>query len=228
MGKKISDAGAKLVAKFEGYRDKAYRDAVGVLTIGYGHTGYVKYYNKNVFLGMSITQEQALELLKDDLAKAEQQVNKYDAKYNWNQNEFDALVSFAFNTGNINQLTANGTRSKEVIAEKILLYNKADKKELEGLTTRRKAEQALFLSKESNSAHDEEKANTGENTSIESVFKVKVTASTLNIRKGPGTDHAIVGSIKDKGTYTIIKTQDKWGYLKSGVGWICLDFTNKL
>lgn len=44
-------------------------------------------------------------------------VMKYDVRYNWNQNEFDALVSFAYNIGSIDGLTNNGSRSKAVIAE---------------------------------------------------------------------------------------------------------------
>ncbi len=56
-------------------------------------------------------------------------------------------MSFAFNIGSIDQLTAGGTRSREVIAEKMLLYNKAAGKVLSGLTRRRKEEQALFLRK---------------------------------------------------------------------------------
>lgn len=226
--KTISNEGIQLIARFEGYRSTAYKDAAGVWTIGYGHTGYVKFYGKNVCAGMTITKEQALDLLKDDLGKAESAVNKYYSRYTWNQNEFDALVSFAFNVGSINQLTANGIRSRSIIAEKILLYNKAGEKTLAGLTTRRKAEQALFLSKSSNSVQDEEKANTGESTSADIVFKVKVTVDILRIRKGPGTNFAQTGSIKDKGVYTIIKTQGAWGYLKSGIGWICLDYTKKL
>lgn len=51
-------------------------------------------------------------------------------------------------------------------------------------------------------------------------FKVKVIASDLNIRAGAGTTYKIVGSIKNKGTYTITKTSGSWGYLKSGAGWI--------
>lgn len=51
-------------------------------------------------------------------------------------------------------------------------------------------------------------------------FKVKVIVSSLNIRSGAGTKYNVVGSIKDKGTYTITKTSGNWGYLKSGTGWI--------
>ena len=70
---------------------------------------------------------------------------KYDVRYNWNQNEFDALASFAFNIGSIDQLTANGSRSKSVISNKLLEYNKAGGKVYAGLTRRRKAERDLFL-----------------------------------------------------------------------------------
>lgn len=145
MNRTISDTGAQLVARFEGFRSTAYKDAAGVWTIGYGHTGYVKFFKKNVCSGMTITHEQSLELLKDDLSKFETVVNKYDSKYTWNQNEFDALVSFAFNIGSIDQLTANGMRTRAVIAEKIVLYISAGGNELPGLVTRRKAEQELFL-----------------------------------------------------------------------------------
>lgn len=57
-------------------------------------------------------------------------------------------------------------------------------------------------------------------------YTVKVTADALNIRRGPGTEHAITGVIKDKGTYTIVDTQGTWGKLKSGAGWISLNFTD--
>ena len=63
-------------------------------------------------------------------------------------------------------------------------------------------------------------------------YTVKVTAATLNIRKGAGTNHAVVGTIKDKGIYTIVEEANgsgakRWGRLKSGVGWISLDHTVK-
>lgn len=63
-------------------------------------------------------------------------------------------------------------------------------------------------------------------------YLVKVTANCLNIRKGPGTNFGIAGQITDHGTYTIVKESNGpgatlWGKLKSGAGWISLDYTNK-
>ncbi len=134
---KISKTGLKLIEQFEGLRLKAYKDAVGIWTIGYGHT-------RGVAAGQTITKAQAEEFLRNDCAKAEAAVMKYYSTYKWNQNQFDALVSFAFNIGNIDGLTAKGTRSVGVIAQKILLYNKAGSKVLAGLTKRRQAEAKLF------------------------------------------------------------------------------------
>jgi len=139
MGLTTGQEGINLIKQFEGCRLTAYKCPAGVWTIGYGHTAGIKQ-------GQVITQEQADRILVEDLKKYEKKVNKYYDKYQWKQNEFDALVSFAFNVGSIDQLSANGTRSKEVIGNKILSYNKAGGKELAGLTRRRKAEQKLFLS----------------------------------------------------------------------------------
>ena len=61
-----------------------------------------------------------------------------------------------------------------------------------------------------------------------SSFMIKVTISALNIRKGPGTNYGIAGCIRDKGTYTIVQQQSNWGKLKSGAGWICLDYTQRV
>ena len=74
----------------------------------------------------------------------EKKVNKYNGIYNFNQNQFDALVSFCYNVGNIDQLTAKGTRTIKEISEKILAYNKSAGKVINGLTNRRKKEKELF------------------------------------------------------------------------------------
>lgn len=135
----IGQAGIDLIKQHEGCRLMAYKCPAGVWTIGYGHTG------SDVKEGLTITPVKAEQLLKADLAKFEKHVQNFDSKYHWNQNEFDALVSFAFNVGSINQLTANKTRAKAQIAQAMLLYNKAAGKVLPGLTKRRQAERKLFL-----------------------------------------------------------------------------------
>lgn len=151
--KQISENGLKLIKSFEGCRLTAYDDLQpnlkltptttikGTLTIGYGHTG-------DVYIGQTITQQQADELFKLDLQKFVNFVNnKNYVPFTdiLNQNQFDALVSFAYNCGqgNLKTLCANTTLSK--IAENILLYNKSKGQVLPGLVRRREAEKQLFI-----------------------------------------------------------------------------------
>ena len=56
-------------------------------------------------------------------------------------------------------------------------------------------------------------------------YKVKVTANCLNIRKYANSKSQKVGQITDHGVYTIVETDNGWGKLKSGLGWICLKYT---
>lgn len=144
---KISEKGLALVKEFEGLHLIAYQDEVGVWTIGYGITNSDKSITgTTIKKGLKITKEKAEEWLEECLNKLyAPKIMKYDVRYNWNQNEFDALLSFAFNLGSIDQLTANGSRSKSVISNKMLAYNKAGGKVYAGLTRRRKAERELFL-----------------------------------------------------------------------------------
>ena len=147
--KKISDKCLNLVKEFEGCRLTAYRDEVGVWTIGYGITNSdFKITKKIIRKGMKISKATAEKWLEESLNKKYLPlVLEYDKQYNWNQNELDALVSFCYNIGSIKQLTADGTRSKAVVASKMLQYNKAGGRVYNGLTRRRKAERALFLTK---------------------------------------------------------------------------------
>lgn len=59
-------------------------------------------------------------------------------------------------------------------------------------------------------------------------YKVKVTTDALNIRAEAGTNYTIVGCIRDRGVYTIVEEKAGWGRLKSGAGWICLDYAKKV
>lgn len=138
---KISENGLNLIIAFEGFCPKATKavKTEKYYTIGYGH------YGKDVDEKQTITKEDALSLLKKDMKRFEVKVMKYNDCYNFTQNEFDALVSFAYNVGNIDQLTAKGTRSKKEIADAMLLYIKSGGKVLNGLRKRRIRERELFL-----------------------------------------------------------------------------------
>lgn len=59
-------------------------------------------------------------------------------------------------------------------------------------------------------------------------YLVKVTTSSLNIRSGPGVSFSVLGNITDYGVYTIVEQEGTWGKLKSGAGWISLNYTRKL
>lgn len=139
----ISQDGIDLIMKYEGFRVEAYKlEGEKYYTIGYGH------YGADVKKGQVITQEEAYNLLLADLKGYTELVLKKCDYLNLNQAELDALVSFTYNCGlgNLNKLTANGTRTKEEIAQKILNYTKSSSESnRKGLAKRRLAEQELFL-----------------------------------------------------------------------------------
>lgn len=145
---KINNKGIELIKSFEGCALHTYDDGVGIATIGYGHTGKVN--NKPLSLNtpICITKTKAETLLKADLKKFEKAVAAFDKtySYNLNENEFSALVSFAFNLGigSLEQVSDRGKRSKQEIASSMLLYNKAGGRTLQGLVKRRQAEVNLF------------------------------------------------------------------------------------
>lgn len=132
---KISSTGINLIKKFEGCVLFSYKDPVGVWTIGFGHTVGVK-------SGQKITQAQAENFLKDDLLNYEKAVNNSGLKLN--QNQYDALVSFAYNCGVGSLSTLVKGRNLTQIGNALTLYNKASGRVLQGLVNRRKEEKALF------------------------------------------------------------------------------------
>ena len=129
---------------FEGFSTRVYIDAGGTPTIGYGRVD-IKSMNETT------TKE------KEDLWLYKKVNNIYEQvkfkmvekwQYNVKENQLLALTDFTYNLGigNLNKLTANGRRDISTIAEKILLYNKCNGKELNGLTKRRQWEYDLFTS----------------------------------------------------------------------------------
>ncbi len=153
-GQHINSAGIKLITAFEGCELKSYQDAVDVWTIGYGHT-------KAVHPGMTITQTQAEQLLQEDLEEFEAAVE--DAvSIDLNPNQFAALVSFCFNLGAGSLFDSTLLRilndgNIHAAANEFPRWNKAGKQVLLGLTRRRFAERALFLSKEWEPFHEYDK-----------------------------------------------------------------------
>ncbi|EOH6066679.1 lysozyme [Klebsiella michiganensis] len=147
----ISNNGIALIKRFEGCRLTAYPDpgtGGDPWTIGYGWTLPVD--GKPVRPGMTINQATADRLLKTGLVSYENDVLKI-VKVKLTQGQFDALVSFAYNVGSralststlLKKLNAGDIKGA---ADEFLRWNKAGGKVLPGLTSRRKAERALFLS----------------------------------------------------------------------------------
>jgi len=137
---KTSDKGKELIKSFEGCKYRPYKlSGEMYYTVGYGHTG------TDVKAGYIYSREQIDKWFDADIEKFEKLVEKYNDEYNWNQNEFDALVSFAYNTGSIDYLTARGTRNRDEIKGVWLMYcHDATGNKLDGLIRRRKQELALF------------------------------------------------------------------------------------
>ena len=143
-----SDKGIALIKQFEGCKLTAYQDSVGVWTIGYGWTKPVD--GKPIRAGMTINQETAERLLKTGLVSYESDVSRL-VKVGLTQEQFDALVSFTYNLGARSLSTSTLLRKLNAgdyagAADEFLRWNKAGGKVLNGLTRRREAERALFLS----------------------------------------------------------------------------------
>ena len=143
---KINEKGLDLIKSFEGLRLEAYLCPAGVWTIGYGHT-------KGVKKGMKITKEKADELLMEDLQKFQKGVEKLTSKVELTDNQFSALVSFAFNLGlgNLENSTllkkVNRNPNDETIRNEFMKWIYAGGKPLEGLKRRRKHEADLYFTK---------------------------------------------------------------------------------
>ena len=219
---KMSQTGIIMLKQFEGVRLTAYK-AVSTeqyWTIGYGH------YGVDVYEGMKITDKQAEEMLKNDLIRYENGVNE-SVTVTLGQNQFDALVSFAYNCG-VSALKGsyllnliNMGKFKEA-CEEWLLWNKSGGKVLLGLTNRRKAEVALFK-------RDIETYTVVDSKGwITETGQFKLTKD-IYLRKGATTDSLVIallpkGSLirydafKHAGGYVWIRQQRgrTYGYLATG------------
>ena len=142
----INQAGIDLIKRWEGLRLDAYLCPAGVWTIGYGSTG------EHVYPGQIITEPEAERLLRLDLARFEDCISTC-VKVLLNDNEYGALVSWAFNVGCgaardstlVRRLNA-GEPKERVFCEELPRWAKANGQTLQGLLNRRNAEIALALS----------------------------------------------------------------------------------
>lgn len=146
---RLSDAGAQLIAQFEGFRANLYDDAAGNCTIGYGtlvHRGCINGSEPEEFR-KGISRERALEMLRQASDRFAQSVNAIGVPLS--QNQFDALVSFTYNLGagwtkQSGLVTALKDRRYSDVPSEMMKWNKAGGRVLPGLTARRAKESALF------------------------------------------------------------------------------------
>ena len=142
----VSNNGISLIKKFEGCRLTSYQDVGKVWTVGWGSTG------PHIGQGLTISQAQADAWLREDIDKFA--VGVADAlKVSVNQNQFDALVSFAYNVGlgafrsSTLLKLLNDKADANVVASEFLKWVNVDGVPYDGLKNRRNAEKGLFLTK---------------------------------------------------------------------------------
>lgn len=230
----ISKNGLDLIKKYEGLYLSAYKCPAGVLTIGYGTTNADKEITLFTINNKTkITKEKAEELLKKSIEKKyEPLVNKFNNKYKFNQNEFDALVSFCYNIGSINQLTRNGKRTKQEIADAMLKYDHAAGRVLNGLTKRRKEERTLFLKKIKQEVKQEVKQEEVKNN-----INYVVVSTGLNVRSGAGMKYKVTNVLAKGNEVYIDKIDGNWGRVQELrvcgrvqklKGWVCMKYVKKI
>ena len=215
---KTSENGIALIKRFEACGLAAYRDCVGVWTIGYGITNADKSITgRTIKRGMKISRETADAWLRKSLRqKYEPKVTKYADQYHWNQNQFDALVSFAFNIGNIDQLTANGKRTIKQIANAMLLYDHAGGRRVKGLTERRRAEQKLFLT-------PVEQEPDGISTRKRTVNN----AAGANLRELPSGEAAVAATVKQGAELAVVEDFAATNTVGSETRYVCVNYAGK-
>lgn len=227
----VSPAGRHFIGLHEGLRLAAYRDAVGVWTIGYGHTAMAG--PPAPAAGMTITREEADAILARDLKRFEDGVSRLVA-VPLAQHEFDALVSFAFNVGEGNLSRSTLLRKLNAgdragAAAEFGKWNKAGGRVLPGLTRRRAEERAMFAERayagvpasvsRLGSGHVPEYPD----ADLPSIDDDARTIARLNLRDGAGTGAKILATLPDNHPVDILETWHRVRTLHDGdaiEGWV--------
>jgi len=216
MRRVINQNGLDLVKQFEGLYTEAYICPAGVPTIGYGHTADVQ-------LGQSITPKEAEDILQADMKKFADAVEKA-IKVEINDNQFSALVSFAFNCGAGNLRASTLCRklnsgNYDCVPSELSRWVKATdpstgkKRSLAGLVKRRAAEGALFLKPEGEQEESlaefmPQKVDVEPEMLVEQ-YKVNAR-SGLRMRAGASTEFEVLSTLPLNLTLSIGKEVDNW------------------
>ncbi len=237
MARQINRAGLELVKCCEGFRKQAYRCPAGVWTIGYGHTHGVK-------PGMEVAEEEAEEILNQDLAEAGEHVERL-VRVPLTDPQFSALVSFVFNVGagrleSSTLLLRLNTGDYDAVPSELAKWVKATdpktgrKVALPGLVRRRAEEGELWLKSDSddpfrNSPDMPQRVHPDETR----VAYMVAARSGLKLREGAGTAFEVL-QVAPLGTRVfIVKEKDGWAAVDlqgDGVvdGWMSRDFLTPL
>jgi lysozyme len=152
----MSEQGLELLKQWEGFESKVYKDSAGLPTIGVGHlitksektSGAIVINGLPVQYANGLTDQQVLDLLGQDVQPAEQSVNN-GVKVALDQNQFDALVSFTFNTGTAafsssTLLKVLNQGEYNQVPDQLRRWNKAGGQVVPGLVNRRENEIKLW------------------------------------------------------------------------------------
>ncbi|GAA5095477.1 lysozyme [Bartonella acomydis] len=182
--RKISQNGLALMKQWEGLRLSAYKDAIGIWTIGYGHTNSAG--KPFVHKGMAITEQQAEDLLRQDLKQFEDAVEQA-VQVALTDEQFAALVSFCYNVGttafcNSTLLKKLNAGEYEAIPTELQKWTKAGGKRLQGLVHRRAAEAGLWAK----GAYVSSNYQTVESKEPTGLFKAEALAPIIGSFSGLG------------------------------------------
>ncbi len=182
--RKISKEGLVMIKQWEGLRLSAYKDAIGVWTIGYGHTSTAG--KPFVHKGMTVTEEQAENVLCQDLKQFENAVEQA-VQVSLTNEQFAALVSFCYNVGtaafcNSTLLKKLNQGEYEAVPSELQKWTKAGGKRLQGLVHRRAAEAGLWAK----GAYVSPNYQTVESKQLTGFFKAEALAPIIGSFSGLG------------------------------------------
>lgn len=221
----ISEKGIAFLKAHEGFKTEWYDLKDGGLTVGFGNfITYAEAESKGIKVGQKITPEEADAMLHSKVDEfvvgTNAQLEQYGFKVN--QNQFDALVSYAYNRGlgkgdgsnGLSQLLSHSKSVKD-ISDNLLVYWGTNETYRKGLLNRRNAEKTLF-----DTAVIKEKTTKKETDVSKKRMEVKskvltVTAEQLNVRDAPSNSGEIIGVLKKGATVEVLEIdEDGWAKLK--------------